>query len=119
VVRSEEVPGFVIDPAMGLAGDMFLAALIGLGVPAQVVIDAMERAARPLGGAKMQAKTIDSEEGAGIRLWIELEANDPHLAASDARAFLEATLRQEGLSVPYADLARRLLSPDGARARWA
>jgi uncharacterized protein (DUF111 family) len=99
-VRSTEVPGLVIDPAMGVAGDMFSAALIGLGVPAQVMIDAMERAARPLGGAKVQAKTIDTEEGAGIRLWIELEANDPHLAASDARVLLEATLRQEGLSAP-------------------
>jgi len=106
---SAKGPGLVIDPAMGVAGDMFSAALIGVGVPAQVVIDAMERAARPLGGAKVQAKTIDTEEGAGIRLWIQLEANDPHLAASDARAFLEATLGQEGLSVPYADLARRVL----------
>ena len=106
---SAEGSGLVIDPAMGVAGDMFSAALIGLGVPASVVTDAMELAARPLGGAKVQAKTIDTKEGPGIRLCIELEANDPHLAASDARAFLEATVREEGLSLPCADLARRVL----------
>ena len=98
-----------VDPAMGMAGDMFSAALIGLGVPASVVTGAMERAARSLGKAKVQAETVRTKEGLGVRLRIELEANDPHLTASDARTYLEAAVRAEQLRPPYADFARRAL----------
>jgi len=94
---------------MGMAGDMFSSALIGLGVPSEVVTGAMERAARRLGRAKVQAQAVRTNEGAGVRLRIELEANDPHLSASDARKYLEATVREEGLSPAYADLARQTL----------
>jgi tRNA-Thr(GGU) m(6)t(6)A37 methyltransferase TsaA len=106
---SADGPGLVIDPAMGMAGDMFSSALIGLGIPARVVTDAMERAARRLGKAVVQAEDVPTGVGRAIRLRIELDANDPHLAASDARVFLEAAVREEGLSAPYADLARRVL----------
>ena len=99
----------ILDPAMGMAGDMFSAALIGLGVPAQVVTGVMERAACPLGKSKVQAETVSTEEGPGVRLWVELEANDPHLSASDARTYLEAAINEEHLSPPYADFARRAL----------
>jgi len=94
---------------MGMAGDMFSSAIIGLGVPAPVVTDAMERAARPLGRAKVQAETVRTKEGPGVRLRIELDANDSHLSASDARTYLEATVREECLGSPYADFARRAL----------
>lgn len=99
----------ILDPAMGMAGDMFSAALIGLGAPAQVVTGVMERAACPLGKSKVQAETVSTEEGPGVRLWVELEANDPHLSASDARTYLEAAINEEHLSPPYADFARRAL----------
>jgi len=99
----------IVDPAMGMAGDMFSSALIGLGVPPEVVIGAMERAARHLGSAKVQAKTVRTNEGAGTRLTIELEANDSHLPASDALKYLEVCIREERLSPAYADFARQAL----------
>ena len=107
---SADGPGIVLDPAMGMAGDMFSSALIALGVPAEMITGAMERAARRLGQAKARAKSVRTKEGAGIRLRIELEANDAHLTASDAVEFLEAGVREEGLSPAYADLARRTLA---------
>ncbi|MEA3344720.1 MAG: tRNA (N6-threonylcarbamoyladenosine(37)-N6)-methyltransferase TrmO [Chloroflexota bacterium] len=98
-----------LDPAMGMAGDMFSAALIGLGVPASVVKGVMESAARSLGGAKVQAEAVSTKEGPGIRLRIELRAEDPHLIADDARKYLEAAIKEENLGSPYADFARRTL----------
>lgn len=41
----------IIDPATGMAGDMFVAALAGLGVPAEGLAEVMHAAARPIGGA--------------------------------------------------------------------
>jgi len=99
----------VLDPAMGMAGDMFSAALIGLGVPASLMIAVMERAAGPLGNARVQAETVNTKEGPGVRLKIELEANDSHLSASDARTYLETAINVEHLTPPYADFARRTL----------
>lgn len=101
--------GLVVDPAMGMAGDMFSSALIGLGVPTEVITGAMERAGRHLGSATVQARTVPTDEGEGIHLEIALSANDPHLAASDALRYLEACIAEEGLSPAYAELALRTL----------
>ncbi len=99
----------VIDPAMGMAGDMFSAALAGLGVPARVIADAMARAARFIGSADVSVETLPTPEGPGQRLKIDLAANDSHLHASDARALLEQAIEAEGLQKPYAAFARRAL----------
>ncbi|RKY92163.1 tRNA (N6-threonylcarbamoyladenosine(37)-N6)-methyltransferase TrmO [candidate division KSB1 bacterium] len=98
-----------VDPAMGMAGDMFSAALIGLGVPASVVTGVMEHVARFLGSAKVQAEVVSTKEGPGVHLRTELEVDGPHLSASDARTYLEAAVREEHLSPAYADFARRAL----------
>ncbi len=99
----------VIDPRMGMAGDMFSAALIGLGAPADVVIGAMEWAAQPLGGANVHLEEIMTKAGPGVRLRVLLEAKSPHLSASKAHRYLEAAIREEDISQPYADFARRAL----------
>ncbi len=101
--------GLILDPAMGMAGDMFSSALIALGVPAPVMTAAMARAARPLGGARLRAETVGTKEGSAVRLRVELDARDPHLGAGDARALLDAAVRAEGLGRPYADFAWRAL----------
>ncbi len=98
-----------IDPRMGMAGDMFSAALISLGAPADAVIGAMEQAARPLGGAQVRGEQVETDECPGVRLRISLEANSPHLAAGDARRYLEDAIAGEGLAPEYADFARRTL----------
>ncbi len=99
----------VVDPVMGMAGDMFSAALIGLGVPAPVIIGAMERAARLLGEAKINAEVVNMSKEPGIHLRVDLETNDPHLTAGDARKYLETAIQREHLCLPYATLARQTL----------
>ncbi len=100
---------FIIDPAMGMAGDMFSAALISLGVPANVITNAMTNAANLIGSAHIVTKTISTPEGPGQRLTIDLAANDAHLPASNAHRLLDKAIGAEGLRKPYATFARRAL----------
>ncbi len=99
----------IIDPAMGMAGDMFSAALIGLGVPADLIAGVMARTAHLLGEATITVETIATPEGPGQRLKIDLSANDDHLHAATARALLQQAIESEGLSKPYAAFAHRAL----------
>lgn len=102
-------PGLMPDPVIGMAGDMFSAALVGLGVPASRVTSAMERAARPLGTAGVQAESAHTKSGQGIRIRVELKAEDTQITAADAHTFLNAAIQEEGLAPPYAGFARRTL----------
>ncbi len=99
----------IVDPAMGMAGDMFSAALVGLGAPASVVKEAMQRAAHPIGGATVQVERVSSDDGPAVRLRIELETNTAPLPGADARRHLEAAIIEEHLTPSYADFARRAL----------
>lgn len=101
--------GLVLDPCMGMAGDMFSAALVGLGVPTSMVVDVMERTARPLGTASARMETVRTKNGPGVRIRLALKGEDAHLRADDARAFLNTAIRAERLSSPYAAFARRAL----------
>lgn len=101
--------GLLIDPAQGMAGDMFSAALLSLGVPADVIVGAMQKAARRLGRVSIEPERVPVGESMAIRLYIRLEPVQPHLPASEARGYLEEAIVFTGLAGPYADLARRAL----------
>ena len=98
-----------IDPAMGMAGDMFSAGLIGLGADQDRMIQAMTRTAQQLGGAQVQVEAIQTPEGIGYRLRIALEENERVLPASRARVLLQEALAREGVEKPYAAFAQRAL----------
>jgi len=99
-----------IDPGTGMAGDMFVAALIALGAPARSVTGAMERAGRLLGGkTTVCAETVSEAGMSGVRLRVDLETDGPHLEAERARGLLEQALAGEQLIAPYAEFARRVL----------
>ncbi len=100
----------IIDPAMGMAGDMFSAALIGLGAPADAILGVMTRTARLLGEAEIHVECIPTPEGDGYRLKVHLAANDHVLPESRARKLLEQAIEAEGLAKPYAEFARRALA---------
>ena len=102
-------PRLLIDPAMGMAGDMFSAALTGLGVPAAKMVEAMTRTAHLIGHAEINIETLPTPEGPGQRLHTSLTSNDDHLSASSARQLLEQALAAENIRKPYADFARRAL----------
>ncbi len=99
----------VIDPAMGMAGDMFSAALIALGAPADLITGAMARTAQMLGDAQVLVKVIPTPEGPGHQLQVDMSANHDHLHEGRARELLEAAIATEDLGKPYADFARRAL----------
>ena len=98
-----------IDPAMGMAGDMFSAALIALGAPAQTITAVMARTAQLIGSAQIDAEAVSTSARTGYRLKIDLAANDEHLHASEARKLLERALTAENIQQPYANFARRAL----------
>ena len=99
----------IVDPVMGMAGDMFSAAMIGLGVPAGLLTGAMENAARTLGGAIINVERVETGWGPAVRLRIKLESKDPHLGAEEARSCLETALEAEDLADDYASFARHAL----------
>jgi uncharacterized protein (DUF111 family) len=99
----------LIDPARGMAGDMFSAALLSLGVPAEVVIGAMEMAACRLGRVSIEPEKVPADGAVAVKLCIRLEPVQPHLPADQARDYLEEAIEATDLDAPYADLARRTL----------
>jgi len=92
-----------------MAGDMFSAALISLGAPADKVTGAMELAGSYIGRASVRIEQPETDREQGIRLSIALEKNNNHLSASAAQHFLEKCLQEEKIARPYADFARRAL----------
>lgn len=102
-----EKPGLLIDPARGMAGDMFSAALLSLGVPEDVIVGAMEKAARRLGRVAIEPEIVPVNGAMAIKLHIRLESFQPHLPAGQAWIHLEEAIVSVGLSSPYANLARR------------
>jgi len=94
---------------MGMSGDMFSAAMISLGVPPSVLTEAMERAARPLGAAKVEVQRVQTTSGPAVRLRTELKSPDAPLRGEDARQFLDRAIQTERLEAEYADFARRTL----------
>lgn len=106
-------PGLLIDPARGMAGDMFSAALLSLGVPPDVIIGAMQKAARCLGRVsivpeRVSAGGLDGEVMA-VKLHIRLEPVQPRLLASKAWDYLEEAIVAVNLSSLYASFGRRAL----------
>lgn len=99
----------VIDPAMGMAGDMFSAALVGLGASASMVTGTMERTGRRLGNVSVRTENAVVNQQVAVRLRTDLQVKDSHLAADRARQILNAAIDQEGLSAPYAEFGRRVL----------
>ncbi len=101
-----------IDPAMGMAGDMFCAALIHLGASEDAVIRAMLRAAAVLGGTpepRIETVPVCQSGVRGLRLRIDLPVPAGGLAEDEAREGLEDALKAEAVGKPYADFARRAL----------
>ncbi len=98
-----------IDPAMGMAGDMFSAGLISLGANQDRMIQAMTRTAQQMGSAQVQVEAIQTPEGIGYRLRMALEEHEQVLPASRARVLLQEALAREDVEKPYAAFAQRAL----------
>ncbi|MCU0610905.1 MAG: LarC family nickel insertion protein [Candidatus Eisenbacteria bacterium] len=99
-----------IDPAMGMAGDMFAAALVGLGVPADRAEALMESAAEPLGGAEVHVRQVQLLEGTiAYRVSSTLRTQREPLRLDEAFGFLQQSLHFARVGGQYHDFASRAL----------
>jgi len=102
-------PTLKIDPAMGMAGDMFAAALMGLGAPEIALIAAMQTAGETLGDVTVQAERIALPDGILARRLYVLAQPRPPLRIVDARRYLDQALARANILGAYATFARRAL----------
>ena len=99
-----------IQATMGAAGDMFSAALIGLGAPEQGVLKAMRIAADLLGGADVEVgKTVLTEGLPARRIHVDAPPREP-LSIAEAPGHLEEVLQRTEVRGGYAGFAHRALA---------
>lgn len=99
-----------IDAAMGMAGDMFTAALIDLGAPDTGTIGAMTAAGSLLGGVTVSVSHQTLPDGSSAKqINVALQAREP-LPIVEAPAVLERALRATGIRGGYAGFAQRALA---------
>ncbi len=99
-----------IEAGMGMAGDMFSAALIGLGASEQGVVDAMRTAGGLFGEFAVEWIPGSLPDGSAAgRINVDL-LRDNSLAAADAPGVLEQAFRATGIRGGYAGFAQRALA---------
>lgn len=99
-----------IEAAMGMAGDMFVAALLGLGAPEEGVLAAMRTAAELVGGPKVRVSRRKMSHRAGAwQIILEAGPRAP-LPIVEAPERLERALQSAGVRGPYAGLAHRAVA---------
>ncbi|MBN2351919.1 MAG: DUF111 family protein [Spirochaetales bacterium] len=103
-----------IDPATGMAGDMFIAALLDSGSRLEGgedfkarILDAMRFVGGLLGEADVAAEKIARAASPGTRLVIRLAKNNQSLPAGRMRGMLETTWRKFDFSASQRELADR------------
>ena len=95
---------------MGMAGDMFAAALLALGAPEKDTIAAMETAATFLGDARVKVAHGDVDDGARARqITVDAVSTSP-MPIAEAPDHLEEALRQTDIRGGYAGFAHRALA---------
>ena len=91
------------DCSSGLSGDMFVSALLDLGVPLTVVEDAVRRL--PLGGYKIRTATEERRSMVVTRFFVDVDPGDqPHRHFSDIRDMIAAS----SIAAGARDLAIRI-----------
>ncbi len=99
----------VVDAEVGIAGDMFSSALIGLGVPGSLMIEAMKEAARKLGEVKIELGERFLNSKRVVDLKISALRIGEHLEEVEAEEYLEEVLGKVKVASEYAGFARRTL----------
>jgi len=100
-----------IDPDMGMTGDMFVAALMGLGVPQHEILAVMQAAGEHLGWVDVHTHLEFLPDGTpAYRLHTAWLRQNKPLTLDDARDYLDIALGQMGIEGAYADFARRALA---------
>ncbi|UCH93717.1 MAG: DUF111 family protein [Candidatus Aminicenantes bacterium] len=96
----------LINPAGGMAGDMFAAALVSAGADFKIMQNAMLTAGKKLGSVQIDIKqTADGSS----QLSIALVPQRHHLGGNEARAILEELFSQFDICKKYRDLGMNIL----------
>lgn len=96
----------LIDPRGGIAGDMFSAALISAGADGKMMKNAMLKAAKKLGNAKI---TIHQSIDQATQLKINLDSKKHHLSEHEAQNFLEDLFAELKIPQKYQNFGRQIL----------
>ncbi len=100
----------VIDPVCGMAGDMFCAALLDLGVEKQEMIDVMQQVARNLGKANINCQNETRLDIRGIRLNCEYTLQDLHSSSDFLSEILQKAYSEHSIHGEYKEYADRTFS---------
>jgi uncharacterized protein (TIGR00299 family) protein len=92
----------LLDTPSGISGDMTLAALVDLGVPAAVVTGVVE--ALGLGNVRVGVSRARAGSIGGSRVTVEVEGDEPHRHYTQIDALIEGST----LRAPVRELARRI-----------
>jgi hypothetical protein len=95
-----------INPAGGMAGDMFAAALISAGADFKRMQKAMNAAGEKLGSSHIGFK--QTPDGA-VQLTIDLESKNRHLGESQARQILDNLFHEFSIREKYRKFGRNIL----------
>lgn len=96
----------LIDPAGGMAGDMFMAALISAGADAKLVKNAILAAGKKLGTARAD---IDLTPDGSTRIHIQLKSHRHHLSQDEAIRYLNELFVDFGIDRKYSRFGMKIL----------
>ncbi|MBN1525328.1 MAG: DUF111 family protein [Spirochaetales bacterium] len=99
----------IIDPQSGIAGDMFIAALIDAGAPGDTVLSVMENTARLLGTCEMEILSLQRNGVNGKQLSLSYTPNDESVVVGKLFEYLDKALDQNNIEEKYREYARRVL----------
>ncbi len=96
----------IIDPAGGIAGDMFSAALISAGADFESLRAVMSKAAVKLGSAQI---SLDKTPDDAYQLKIALASKRDHLGGKEAGEILTELFSEFGIKKQYQDFGLKIL----------
>jgi uncharacterized protein (DUF111 family) len=99
--------GMLIDPAGGVAGDIFVAALISAGADSEYMKTVMLSAADKLGDAEINIKK--TRDGS-LQLDMKLDPKGSHLSGDEAELHLRDLFREYNIGERYRILGKKILA---------
>ena len=95
----------IVDTRAGIAGDIVIAGLIGLGTEKKLMLSSMRKAAEMLGEV-----TIESIVEDGVnRVFIKIDSDYSHLGEGEIKRMLEDALKTLEVKSLYAAIVRKVL----------
>ncbi|MBN2441044.1 MAG: DUF111 family protein [Spirochaetales bacterium] len=100
----------IINPEYGMAGDMFVAALISAGAPKAELLEVMRHAASPLGKVEISITEELRNNKKGIYLQIALEDSLHGIEVRKAYEHIKNSCSHSGIKGVYRDFALKALT---------